>query len=134
VAGGIGVNSATGEAEWQTLPFVAVHYAEETGLVGAAQNAVLAGHVVTLSQGNVFRELYRVLPGDRMFVRTQGGGAFAYEVSDVRLVSPGDVDVMRPTEDAELTLITCAGTYDSRTQRFSQRLVIVGRLIGAPTV
>ena len=133
VAGGA-VDNEAGEPEWQTLPFVAVHYAEATGLVGAKANPVLAGHVVTLSQGNVFRDLYRVLPGDRLFVQTEKGSTFVYQVSQIRLVDPNDIEVMAPSSDAEITLITCAGTFDSRSRSFSKRLIVTGSLIGTASV
>ncbi len=130
VSGGVAPNAKTGAMEWQTLPFVAVHYASNTGLVGAKGNAVLAGHVVTLSMGNVFRDLYRTLPGDRVFVRTQDGGIFAYQVTKVRLADPSEVQVMSAAGDAEMTLITCAGTFNVRTQTFSKRLIVVAKLVG----
>ncbi len=130
VAGGA-VPNAAGEPEWQTLPFVAVHYANDTALIGASGNAVIAGHVVTLDQGNVFRNLYRVVPGNRVAVRVESGAIFAYEVSSVRLVSPGAIEVMDGTRDPELTLITCGGAFDQRTRSFDQRLVVVARLLGS---
>src|SRR5262249_45321354 len=57
--GGI-VEDDEGNPIWQTLPFVAVHYGDLTSLIGAPGNAVIAGHVVTLSEGNVFRFLYQL--------------------------------------------------------------------------
>jgi len=132
VTGGAVLNAA-GALDWQTLPFVAVHYAPATALVGAPGNAVLAGHVVTVNMGNVFRNLYLVLPGDHVFVRTQDGGTFAYQVSQVRLVAPGAVEVMQPTPDAELTLITCGGTFNQRAGTFSNRLIVRATLLGAVT-
>src|SRR5205807_1068557 len=92
-------------------------------------NAVIAGHVVTLSQGNVFRDLYRVVPGDQVAVRVQGGATFDYQVSRVELVAPSAVEVMAATPDPELTLITCAGAFDPRTRTFDKRLVVVARLL-----
>jgi len=127
---GVSVDPRTGQPEWETKPFVAVHYADNTALVGARGNAVLAGHVVTISEGNVFRDLYRVLPGDRVFVKVHGGETLAYQVRKVGLAPPNAVEVMPQTADPELTLITCGGTFDPRTRTFSQRLVVVAKLIG----
>src|SRR3989442_696760 len=53
---------------WETKPFVSVHYGYLTSLVGAGGNAVIGGHVVTLNEGNVFRNLYRVDLSDRIEV------------------------------------------------------------------
>jgi LPXTG-site transpeptidase (sortase) family protein len=134
VFGGAQLNKSTGELEWQTQPFVAVHYAADTALVGSQNNAVIAGHVATLSMGNVFRNLYKVLPGDRVFVKTQSGGMVVYEITTVKLTSPTAVDVMKPTSDGELTLITCGGTFDAKTRTFDKRLVVVAKLVGTATV
>ena len=49
--------------------------------------------------------------------------AFAYEISQIRLVDPKEVEVMAPTSDAEITLITCAGIF-SRGAGYDHRLVV----------
>ena len=115
----------------QTLPFVAVHYGWHTAPVGGSGNAVIAGHVVTLREGNVFRDLYRVAPGDALSVRANTGAVFSYRARHVALHSPADVEVMAPTRDARLTLITCGGTFDPLTRSFSHRLVVTALLEGA---
>src|SRR5260221_117119 len=65
--GGI-VPDAAGHPAWQTLPFVAVHYGDFTSLIGSRGNAVIAGHVVTLNEGNVFRFLYKINLDDEIQV------------------------------------------------------------------
>lgn len=124
-AGGIILNKR-GEAEWETLPFVAVHY-RETGLVGARGNAVISGHVVTLYEGNVFRDLYKLNFGDAVQVDTEEG-RFTYVVEDVKLVKPDSIEVMAPSTLPILTLITCGGEFDTRSRSFSDRLIVVARL------
>lgn len=114
-----------GLPEWQTLPFVAAHYGDLTALVGAAGNAVIAGHVVTLREGNVFRNLYRVDLGDEVQVWDAGGVLRAYQVVEVKLVAPEETSVMDPTPDPRLTLITCGGTFDPISRTFSDRLIVV---------
>ena len=56
----VGRSDGRGDWIWETLPFVAVHYGDLTSLVGADGNAVISGHVVTIDEGNVFRNLYRL--------------------------------------------------------------------------
>ena len=56
--GGI-ITNKQGHLEWQTVPFIAVQY-RETAPVGAQGNSVISGHVVTINEGNVFRNLYKV--------------------------------------------------------------------------
>lgn len=122
------VPGRNGEPEWQTLPFVAAHY-PMLGPVGAAGNPVISGHVVTLYEGNVFRDLYRVALGDEVAVFTEDS-RFRYLVEEIKLVEPDDVSVMAPSDDARLTLVTCGGTFDPRTTTFSERLIVVAKLVG----
>lgn len=126
-AGGV-VIGRDGEPEWETLPFVAVTY-PQLGPVGGTGNPVIAGHVVTLNEGNVFRNLYQVKLGEQVEVYT-ADSRFSYVVDEVKLVEPSDVSVMQPTDDARLTLITCGGTFNPRTRTFSERLIVIGRLAG----
>lgn len=122
---------ARGQLEWPTVPFLAVHYVD-TAPVGGPGNAVIAGHVVTLHEGNVFRDLYRVDYGDTVTVETDAA-SFTYVVSDLKLVLPSDVAVMEPTADPRLTLITCGGDFDQRTRTFDRRLVVTAELVsGTP--
>ncbi|MDQ6674607.1 MAG: sortase [Chloroflexota bacterium] len=118
-----------GELEWQTVPFVAAHYVN-TAPVGAPGNAVITGHVATLREGNVFRELDRIDYGDRVVV-TSDYGEFTYLVDELKLVLPTEVSVMDPTPDSQLTLITCGGTFDPHTRTFDHRLIVIAKLAGA---
>ena len=122
------VPGPNGQPEWETLPFVAVNYTI-LGPVGAPGNPVVAGHVVTLYEGNVFRNLYQVGLGDAIEVFTDDSH-FTYQVDEIKLVEPDDVTVMEPTDDARLTLITCGGTFNPRTRTFSERLIVIGKLAG----
>jgi len=121
------IRNERGGLEWQTVPFVAAHYVD-TALVGGRGNAVITGHVVTMREGNVFRELYRVGYGDRVEVETDGA-TFTYVVDELELVLPNAVQVMDPTPDERLTLITCGGEFDPIARAFSHRLIVVGKLV-----
>jgi LPXTG-site transpeptidase (sortase) family protein len=123
--GGVIVNKQ-GQLEWQTVPFIAVQY-RETALVGARGNAVISGHVVTISEGNVFRNLYKVNIGDEVKVQT-ADGRFTYIVDEVKLVPPQAIEVMAQTPRAVLTLITCGGEFDTKTRSFSDRQIVVAHL------
>jgi LPXTG-site transpeptidase (sortase) family protein len=124
--GGI-VEDANGERVWETLPFVAVHYGDLTSKIGAPGNAVIAGHVVTLNEGNVFRFLYQLDIGDQIDVWDQLTREHDFQVVDVKLVAPSDTSVMDPTPDETLTLITCGGTFDPVKREFSDRLIVVAK-------
>ena len=124
--GGI-VQDKNGEPVWETVPFIAVHYGDLTSLLGKRGNAVIAGHVVTLSEGNVFRLLYKLELDDEIQVWDQLDREYDYHVVDVKLVPPDDVSVMEPTPDETLTLITCGGTFDPRKREFSDRLIVTAK-------
>jgi LPXTG-site transpeptidase (sortase) family protein len=126
VAAGVIANK-DGDLEWETVPFVAAHYVE-TSPVGGRGNAVISGHVVTLREGNVFRNLYQVDFGDTVEVDTPEG-TFTYVVRDLALVSPSAVEVMAPTKDSTLTLITCGGEFDPQSRQFSHRLIVTAKLV-----
>jgi LPXTG-site transpeptidase (sortase) family protein len=115
------------EPEWQTLPFVGAHYGDLTALVGAVGNAVIAGHVVTLNEGNVFRNLYQVDLGDEIHVWTTEDVEHVFSVVQIKLVKPDDVSVFDETPDRTLTLITCGGEFDPVRREFSDRLIVVAK-------
>ena len=117
----------TGKPVWETLPFVAVHYGSLTGLIGARGNAVIAGHVATLNEGNVFWFLYQLELQDLIQVWDDGSREHDYRVTDVELVPPTDTAIMAPTIDETLTLITCGGTFDPGKREFSKRLVVTAK-------
>jgi LPXTG-site transpeptidase (sortase) family protein len=123
--GGI-ITNKEGQLEWQTVPFIAVQY-REMAQIGARGNAVISGHVVTIAEGNVFRNLYKVNVGDPIGVDT-ADGHFTYIIEDVKLVKPEAIEVMAPSNTPILTLITCGGEFDTRTRSFSDRQIVVARL------
>lgn len=73
--------------------------------LGAKGNSVIAGH-----RDTHFRILKDIRKGDRILIET-GHMQFIYQVSGTRIVSPGDTSALRPTRDAELTLVTCYPFY-----------------------
>ncbi len=72
-----------------------------TALPGQPGNCVLAGH-----RDSDFRGLADIRLGDRIRLETVKG-SFSYEVSDVDTVTPDAVEVLDPTEEESLTLLTC---------------------------
>jgi sortase A len=83
----------------------AVGHLAGTALPGESGNVVLAGHRDTF-----FRPLKDVRPGDAITVKTERGD-FEYVVETTAVVSPAAVDVLEPTGEHALTLITCFPFY-----------------------
>jgi len=72
-----------------------------TAAPGARGNLVLAGHRDTF-----FRELRDIRQGDRISVKAPDGD-HQYSVDSTAIVHPNQTEVLRPSDDATLTLITC---------------------------
>jgi LPXTG-site transpeptidase (sortase) family protein len=121
----IGVREENGELVWETADH-AVGYHLGTALPGRPGNTVLSGHISSpvRGEGDVFRNLPQVEPGDAVIVTTGDGRTFRYLVDATTVVEPTDTWVMSPTTDQTLTLITCVpdGVY---THRFVARAVRV---------
>ena len=89
----------------------------EPGLPG---NAVIAGHRDTF-----FRKLHRLRPGDDVYV-LRDGRRFRYRVTARKIVQPNDLSVLRSSDKAQLTLITCYPTHAIGPA--PERLVVVATM------
>ncbi|HET9495682.1 MAG TPA: class D sortase [Chloroflexia bacterium] len=105
--------------EWDVSPLDVGHHVG-TGNPGEAGNVVLAAHRDINSA--LFRELDRLEPGDEVFVYN-ALREYRYVVQESFVVNPGDVDVMEPTGDKRVTLITCTPIGLA-----TQRLIVVAAL------
>ncbi len=92
---GIVVEGAEGELR------TAIGHLPQTAPLGGEGNTALAGH-----RDTVFRDLGQVRVGDRVAVTTWRG-VFEYEVTETQIVGPQAMEVLDPTPDPMLTLITC---------------------------
>jgi sortase A len=75
-----------------------------TGNPGEDGNLVLSGH--NDIYGEVFRDLDRLEPGDTVILFTNQR-QYTYVITGTQMVEPTAVEVMAPTPDATLTLISC---------------------------
>lgn len=79
----------------------AVGHIPSTALPGKPGNCALAGH-----RDSFFRGLGAVLVGDVITLVTPSG-TYAYQVEWTEVVEPRRVDVIAPTPERSLTLVTC---------------------------
>jgi len=99
-----------------------------TARPGTGGNAVFSGHVDFASVGAaVFWNLRELGPGDLVEVRLADGTAYQYlVVSNVSY--PGDdapiADIVGPTGEDTVTIITCTGTFNREVHQYSHRLVV----------
>jgi sortase A len=68
---------------------------------GERGNLVLAGH-----RDSFFRDLRGIRKGDEVTIESPHG-EFEYQVESTEIVQPDQTEVLKPSEDATLTLITC---------------------------
>jgi sortase A len=83
----------------------AVGHISGTAMPGDPGNVVLTGHRDTF-----FRPLRNVQKGDAITLRTPDGD-FQYEVESTAVVPPSDVEVLEPSSERMLTLISCYPFY-----------------------
>ena len=89
---------------------------------GEAGNMVLGGHRDTF-----FRPLRRIRKGDRLMLVTPQG-RYRYEVQWISIVKPSDTDVLKPTRQPSLTLVTCYPFW--YVGAAPDRFIVRARLVG----
>ncbi|MCB0208421.1 MAG: sortase [Anaerolineae bacterium] len=104
-----------------------VGHLEGTAPPGSASNIVLAAHV-TVSSGvyGPFAKLSTLQPGDQVYVY-YGEEIFEYIVDDYQTVDRTAIEVTHPTNQGQVTLITCSN-WSSAEGRYVERLVVTGHL------
>ena len=95
-----------------------------TAIPGTVGNAVIAARRVTF--GAPFGSLPQLRRGDQIRV-VDGLGSFTYKVTQVFTVTSGQRDVVTPTTDDRITLISSDSSLVT-----SGRLAVVGKLVGIP--
>jgi sortase A len=103
-----------GKLVWETAPFAVGHH-EGTANPGEPGNVVLSGHISSPHEGAVFKRLPQVKAGDAVIVAT-AQQSYLYRVRDTQVVAPSDVQVIQPTTDQIVTILTCVpdGIYSHR--------------------
>jgi hypothetical protein len=99
---------------------------------GQAGNAFIDGHLDWWSSGPaVFWNLNRLHRGDRIVVRRRDGHALEFRVTGVvRLAEGASVPSLFATEGpATLSLVTCAGAWDTVHHTYKERLAVTAVLV-----
>jgi LPXTG-site transpeptidase (sortase) family protein len=101
-----------------------------TAVPGAAGNAVIVGHVDTYIGSAVFYNLYRLRPGDPVYVDA-GGTRRRFDVTSVREMPKPSFPVNQvfgSTKRHMLWLITCGGAFDDETRHYQDNIVVSATL------
>jgi sortase A len=93
---------------------------------GQLGNAVFAGHRVTHS--HPFRRINEMAAGDEIIFKMENG-TFVYKMTGFQIVTPKDVHIVNPTDDATVTLFACHPPGSAR-----QRYVVRGSFVSSTPV
>ena len=98
------------------------------GRPGVGGNTVLSGHVDYHNYGPaVFWDLGKLEVGAEIVIHLRDGTEYKYTVQWNKTVEPSSTtwsDIVASTPQESLTMITCAGTFDSSTRSYDQRRVV----------
>ena len=114
--------------QWVVPKFAAGHL-QGTAQPGQGGNVVLAGHVQSISSGDVFANIGRLRPGSQIRLYSVAG-TVTYSVTKVETVKNTDLAVVSPTSQERLTLITCTGTWLPLQHDYSERTVVIAARAG----
>jgi sortase A len=98
---------------WETADYMAGFH-ENSAPPGTVGNTVISGH--NNKRGEVFRDLYKVKPGDLVYIENEAGDRFVYEVEESFVLKEegateqerfDNTHWIRQTPDERLTLVTC---------------------------
>ena len=105
-----------------------VGHLEGTAPVGSESNIVLAAHI-TLDIGvyGPFAGLSMLETGDEVMVYDEQNQIYRYQITHREVVDRSNVEVAYPTEESQITLITCS-RWSQEDGRYLDRLVLKGTL------
>lgn len=110
-----------------TGPWVVSWY-KETARLGETGNIVMAGHLDYWDVGPaVFYNIAQLTKGDRIEITGEDGQTYVYEVDWVRNYDNANApiqEIVGPTDNESLTLITCGGPFDYVNGVYLQRTVV----------
>jgi sortase (surface protein transpeptidase) len=98
---------------------------------GQVGNMVMSGHLDLHKRPAIFWRLHELRAGDQIEVLGEDGARHAYQVSwarDVDATSAPLDDILGPTTERWLTLITCGGPFDPHTGEYRSRTIVRAKL------
>jgi sortase (surface protein transpeptidase) len=117
-----------------TGPWVVSWY-RQTAELGETGNVVLAGHVDYWNVGPaVFYHVRDLAAGDEIVMTGENGNSYTYAVEsndtyDVKTLTTGKItELVGPTPDQVVTLITCGGEFDYENGEYLSRTVVRAKI------
>lgn len=100
----IGVDAPVAEGDTPESLRAAIGHRTGSANAGERGNMVVSAH--NDIYGEIFRDLHKLTAGDEVLVQAEAG-QFRYVVKKVEIVLPNKIEVLEPTQQAVLTMITC---------------------------
>ncbi|MEG3628837.1 class F sortase [Streptomyces poriticola] len=102
---------------------------------GEAGTALLVGHVDTETRPAVFYKISTLEPGETIRVVRDGAGVAEFTVDDIQVLTRDSFDAHQAygphrSGRAELRLITCGGSFDKVSNRYTANVVVSAYLTG----
>lgn len=102
---------------------------------GKDGNAIFGGHYdwAVGPRPAIFWDLNKVAKGAYVFIYDDGE-AYAYQVTrnvSYRFDDPDAEEVIQPSDEPIITLITCGGTFDPVTKNYTLRTIVQAKLVGS---
>jgi LPXTG-site transpeptidase (sortase) family protein len=99
-----------------------------TSWPGLGSNTGLAGHVTVAGMGDgPFRHLDELPKGEVVLIYTEEN-IYTYQVRDSIVTDDSDMSVILPTDNPQISLITCVN-WDQNSHTYLNRLVVVADLL-----
>jgi sortase A len=101
---------------------------------GERGNAVIDGHVDGPNTPAVFWTLRNIQVGSKIYIADDTGAEKVFEVFDIGVYPYEQAPLDRifgASNDAQLNLITCTGTFDQTSLNYDKRFVAYARLVQA---
>src|SRR5690606_34056120 len=95
--------------------------------------SIIDGHVGGLTTGGIFKNLANIKQGDEYEVETGDGSVKRYRVleslSSSEEKAPSILFSQDPSVASQLNLITCSGTFNTQSRRYSDRVIVTSQLM-----
>lgn len=121
-----------GELETPALFSHTVGWYRHSPTPGEIGPSVLVGHVDTYKGPSVFWNLATITPGSEIVVQRKDNSTARFRVTTVEQYEQHDFpteQVYGNTDDAQLRLITCGGSYNYLQDRYSANTVVYATLL-----
>ncbi len=104
-------------------------YSPTPGEVGPS---IIVGHIDTYKGPSVFWRLREVVPGDEISITREDSSVVKFKVTGLKQFEQSNFpteEVYGNTDEAELRLITCGGTFNKKTLHYSENTVVFATMI-----